>query len=178
MTRYAGVPLALTLPLLAGCDPQGLDLYSPKDARDYVRSCARAASDIMCRAMQPTLAVVSGPVSVLLPNMGDDDRQDALAQFLAGRGTTLAAFRSDAALQAAFARANIFPVAWLRTGTLRTLDGTPHEVTCTVSGSDRTPDCQIDTLRGRDSLHELKPQADSLYATFPATPGQLSFFPF
>lgn len=177
MTRRL-LPLALTLPLLAGCDPQGLDLFSPKDARDYVRSCARAASDIMCRAMQPTLAAISGPVSVLLPNMGDDDRQDALAQFLAGRGTTRAAFRSDAALQAAFARANLFPVAWLRTGTLRTLDGTPHEVTCTLSGSDPTPDCQFGQLRGRDSLHGLKPQADSVYATFPATPGQLIFFPF
>lgn len=123
MTRRL-LPLALTLPLLAGCDPQGLDLYSPTDARDYVRSCARARSDIMCRAMQPTLAAVGGPVSVLLPNTGDTEREEALTRFLAGRGTTLAAFRRDAALQAAFARANIFPVAQLRTGTLRTLDGT------------------------------------------------------
>ena len=177
MTRRL-LPLALTLPLLAGCDPQGLDLYSPKDARDYVRSCARAASDIMCRAMQPTLAAVSGPVSVLLPNMGDDDRRDALAQFLAGRGTTLAAFRSDAALQAAFARANIFPVAQLRTGTLRTLDGTPHEVTCADQASGLGPECQIGLLGGVDHLHYRKPQADSLYATFPKTAGQLIFFPF
>ena len=47
-----------------------------------------------------------------------------------------------------------------------------------MSGSDRTPDCQIDTLRGRDFLDALKPQADSLYATFPKTAGQLIFFPF
>ncbi len=177
MTRRL-LPLALTLPLLAGCDPQGLDLYSPTDARDYVRSCARARSDVMCRAMQPTLATVSGPVSVLLPNTGDTEREEALTRFLAGRGTTLAAFRRDAALQAAFARANIFPVAQLSAGTFRTLDGTPHEVTCTEQTSGLGPECQIGPLGGVDHLHYLKPQADSLYATFPATPGQLSFFPF
>ncbi|GGB56994.1 hypothetical protein [Deinococcus soli (ex Cha et al. 2016)] len=177
MTRRL-LPLALTLPLLAGCDPQGLDLYSPTDARDYVRSCARARSDVMCRAMQPTLATVSGPVSVLLPNTGDTEREEALTRFLAGRGTTLAAFRSDAALQAAFARANIFPVAQLRTGTFRTLDGTPHEVTCADQSSGLGPDCQIGRLGGVDHLHYRKPQADSLYATSPKTAGQLIFFPF
>lgn len=177
MTRRL-LPLALTLPLLAGCDPQGLDLYSPVDARDSVRSCARARSDVMCRAMQPTLAAVSGPVSVLLPNTGDTEREEALTRFLAGRGTTLTAFRRDAALQAAFARANIFPVAQLSTGTLRTLDGTPYEVTCMDRGGDRSPECLIGPLRGLDDLHYLKPRADSLYATFPATPGQLIFLPF
>ncbi|GGR82774.1 hypothetical protein [Deinococcus sedimenti] len=170
--------LLILTPLLTGCDPGGLDLYSPTDARDYVRSCARARSDVMCRAMQPTLAATTGPVSVLLPNDGDDNREQALARFLAGRGTTLTAFRSEPALQAAFARANIFPVAQLTTGTHRTLDGTPHEVTCTDQGTGLGPDCRLGPLRGLDHMHHLKPRADSLYATSPTTPGTLPFFPF
>ena len=50
--------------------------------------------------MQPTLAAVSGPVSVLLPNTGDTERGEALTRFLAGRPVTLDEIAAFAALPA------------------------------------------------------------------------------
>ena len=95
--------------LLTACQP-GLDLHKPSDAREYVRQCARGYNADYCRALLSTLQTSSGPVSVLLPNQGDDDIMAELKAFLAEKGLTLADFRRNSAQQAALARANIFAV--------------------------------------------------------------------
>lgn len=168
--------LALAL-VLSGCEA-GLDLRTPSDAREYVRLCALGRDDLYCEAMLPTLRAVPGPVSVIMPNTGDTERLALLTDLLVAKGLTVAAFRQDPALQAAFARANIFPVGRLTTGIHRTLDGQEHRVVC--EPQDGVPDevCQTGALRGWDKQHYLKDPVGSVYFTVGRTAGDLPFFPF
>lgn len=165
---------------LCACDPQGLDLYSPVNARDYARSCARSQTDDYCQALLPTLAATAGPVTILMPNDGDTEITAHLARVLSGRGLTTEAFRRDPALQAAFARANIFATDRLTTGVHRTLDGVPHDVQCRLAGSGTPQDeiCQIGPLSGVNRLQHLPAGSGSVYATTGASRADLPFFPF
>jgi len=172
---FAWSALAL---VLSGCGEPGLDLRTPSDAREYVRLCALGHDDLYCEAMLPTLREVQGPVSVILPNTGDEDRLRLLTDLLAARGVTVAAFRQDAALQAAFARANIFPVQRLTTGTHRTLDGKEHRVMCGPDAGMSEGTCQMDELSGVNQLHHDPKAVGSIYATFGPTRDALPFFPF
>lgn len=173
-TPVAWSALAL---LLGGCEV-GLDLHTPSDAREYVRLCALGRDDIYCKAMLPTLRAVQGPVTVLLPNMGDSDRLQLMTDLLAAKGVTVADFRQDAALQAAFARANVFALARLTTGTHRTLDGREHRVVCGPGAGLEEDTCQIDGLRGVNFLHRDQVAVGSVYATLGRTLADLPFFPF
>lgn len=130
--------------------------------------------------MLPTLREVQGPVSVILGGGTED-----LTRFLAGRGLTVADFQRDPALQAAFARANIFPVPRLTTGTHFTLDGKAHAVRCWPDMEPRAGEppysedwCQIGELRAINRLHFFKDAVGSIYSTVPLAPGDLPFFPF
>ncbi|MPY65643.1 hypothetical protein F8S09_02895 [Deinococcus sp. SDU3-2] len=173
-----GVALAL---VLSGCGEPGLDLRTPSDAREYVRLCALGRPDIYCKAMLPTLREVQGPVSVILGG-----GTEGLTRYLAGRGLTVADFQRDPALQAAFARANIFPVGRLSTGTHRTLDGKAHAVRCWPDMEPRAGEppysedwCQIGEFRAINRLHHFKDAVGSIYSTVPSGPDDFSsFFPF
>lgn len=165
---------------LSACDLRGLDLYQPVDAREYAQSCARSRTDVYCAALLPTLAATKGPVTLIMPNMGDDERNAALKAVLADKGLTVEAFRKDEAAQAALARANIFPVDRLTTGEHRTLDGQPHQVRCAQDGQGTPPQvtCQIDSLVGWNHLQHLPPGSGSVYATLGPSADALPFFPF
>lgn len=177
-TRLLGLPL-LALALSA-CDPYGLDLYDPVDARDYARSCARSQIDVYCEAMLPTLAATTGPVALIMPNEGDTERTAQLTDLLKEKGMTLQAFLRDEVAKAAFARANIFAVDRLTTGTHKTLDGRPHQVTCAPKGpgTPQTVSCQMDELEGVNRLEFRPAGSGSVYATGGPTPGALPFFRF
>lgn len=148
----------------------GLDLYTPSDAREYVRSCARGRDDVYCKAMLPTLRTVTGPVSVLMPNMGDTERTDLIFKLLEQKGMSQLEFLRD---PSALARANIFALPALSTGTHRTLDGHAHEVVC--RSREGSVSCTLDGLTaiygpGSSSA------AGTVYAT--GGPGALPFLPF
>ncbi|PTA67984.1 hypothetical protein [Deinococcus arcticus] len=166
--------LALTL---SACDLQGLDVYSPVSARDYVRSCARSATDVYCRALLPTLAAVSGPVTVLAPNLGDDERAALLGRLLAEKGLSTEAFLRDEAAKAAFARANIFAVDRLTSGLHRTLDGQPHQVRCALEGQ-RVPPLEVCSMDNLSGMNHLQPGSGSVYATLAPGADALPFFRF
>lgn len=173
MTRYVLGWTLLALSLSA-CDLQGLDLYSPVSARDYVRSCARSQTDVYCEALLPTLAAVQGPVAVLAPNMGDDERTAHLVRLLAEKGLSTEAFLRDEAAKAAFARANIFALDRLTTGVHRTLDGRPHQVRCDPGQEV----CHVDDLSGVNRLQHRPPGNGSVYATAAPSADALPFFRF
>lgn len=165
---------------LSACDIQGLDVYTPVNARDYARSCARSQTDVYCEAMLPTLAATQGSVSLIMPNTGDDERAVLLARLLTEKGLTMEGFLRDESAKAAFARANIFPVDRLTTGRHKTLDGKTHQVSCTLKGqgTPQTEICQINELSGNNRLQSLQPGNGSVYTTFGPTEVALPFFHF
>lgn len=103
-----------------------------------------------------------------------------LAAVLAEKGLSVEAFRKDEAAQAAFARANIFPVDRLTTGEHHTLDGRPHQVRCAQDGQGTPPpvSCQIDSLVGWNQLQHLQSGNGSVYSTLGRSADALPFFPF
>lgn len=175
--------LGLSLSLLSACKP-GLDLYTPSDAKEYVASCARGRDDVYCTALLPTLRTVPGPVVVLVPNTGDQEISGFVAGLLAKQGRTLAQFRRDAALQSALARANIFSVPVLGTGTYATLDGRAHTVVCEPQVEDRQQFCQIDGLGTYNAVNQysalpgVRPLVGAIYNVVVSPSGPLPFFPF
>ncbi|ACO47103.1 hypothetical protein DEDE109153_05785 [Deinococcus deserti] len=165
--------------MLSACDPQGLDLYDPVDARDYARSCARGREDVYCEALLPTLAGIQGPASLIMPNIGDQERAAHLARLLGEKGMTVDTFLRRESAKAAFARANIFPVARLTTGIHATLDGKLHQVVCKSfmhSPALSHQDCQIDHLGARNALAHRRPTSDSVYLTTAASQDISPFF--
>ena len=137
----------------------GLDLYTPSDAREYVHSCARGQDDLYCKAMLPTLRTVTGPVSVMMPNMGDTQRTDLIFKILERKGVSQIQFLRD---PSALARANIFALPVLSTGTHRTLDGRAHQVMC--KSTQGSVSCAVD---GLTALYrpEMSSTAGTVYLT-------------
>jgi hypothetical protein len=148
----------------------GLDLYTPSDARAYVRSCARGQDDVYCKAMLSTLRSVTGPVSVLMPNMGDSERTDLIFKLVKQKGLSPLEFLRD---PSALARANIFALPILTTGTHRTLDGRAHKVVCRSTAGNTV--CTIDALTAIYSS-DRSSAAGTVYAT--GAPDAFPFLPF
>ncbi|WP_102125227.1 hypothetical protein [Deinococcus planocerae] len=133
------LPAALTAVMLSACSP-GLDLYTPPDAREYIRLCARDKEGLGCQAILPVLRTVEGEVTVLLPN--GDDRPE-LAAALARKGVSVENFLASAEA-GTFARAHIFAAPKLQTGQMRTLDGRLHDVNCRAPTSSEREFCDVD----------------------------------
>lgn len=164
-----GVPLLCTACGLV--DLEGLDLVNPGDARAYVTACARSATDVYCKAMLPALRAVSGDVSVLLVNAGDDDRTAAIQAELQKQGLNMTGFVGSAAADR-FARANIFLAPKLSTGTMTTLDGMARTVNCTRDAASLSERCVID---GRVSGHDRNEGRTDAVGSVYVTQGILPF---
>ena len=163
MKRFlAGVLLLLSC---SACDFQGLDLNHPSDARKYVQACARGAEAIHCRAMLPILATTTGEVAVILPGTGDTEIAAALRAYAQETGQASSTFEASAAGRA-YARANIFLVPRLSTGTMTSLDGKTHAVVCKKEGTG-VEGCVIDGfLSGTDHLASYPDAVGSVYASY------------
>lgn len=148
----------------------GLDLYTPSDAREYVKSCARGQDDLYCKAVLPTLRTVTEPVSVTTPNMGDTERTDLIFRLLEQKSVSQIQFLRD---PSALARVNIFALPMLNTGTHRTLEGRAHKV---VRKS--TQGSVLCTVDGLTAIHNpsTSSAAGTVYST--GAEGALPFLPF
>ena len=138
-------PGLILLPLLLGSctvDLQGADFVGLQDARKYITACARSATDVYCKALLPPLERTTGEVTVILVNLGDQDRTAAIERELRAQGRTLNGFLGSAAADR-FARANIFIAKVIQPGTITSLDGRTHTVTCTLN-EHNTNICTID----------------------------------
>lgn len=112
------------------------------------------------------------------PTRATADTLSSLQSLLSEKGLTLADFRSSSARQAALARANIFAVAPLTTGTFATLDGTPHDIRCGLDAGLPEGSCQIGDLSGFDVLASDTRAVGSVYLVMGKVTGQRSFFQF
>ena len=177
MKRFlAGVLLLLSC---SACDFQGLDLNQPSDARKYVQACARGAEAIHCRAMLPFLTTTTGEVTVILPNMGDTEIAAALRAYAQRTGQASSTFETSAAGRA-YARANIFLVPQLRTGTMTSLDGKAHTVVCQEDATG-AEGCVIDGfLSGGDHLASYPDAVGSIFSSYNLKDGkaETAFLPF
>ena len=136
---------ALALLLVTACGPvdlQGADFVGQENARRYITACARSATDVYCKALLPTLQRVSGEVTVLMVNLGDDDRTAVIERELQRQNLDLKGFLGSAAADR-FAQANIFVAPRIRSGSMTSLDGRAHTVTCSLNNFN-TEICVID----------------------------------
>lgn len=146
--------------LLSSCLKKSLDIYTPADAHEYVDLCVQDVGPD-CEALLPTvktLVKTLGPeISVLINNGDFTERFTAYAQ---AHGLTLEGFLSSP-LREKYARANIFPVGRLTTGTFRTLDGTPHtfvcqdDYTCVMDGNNAIAHSMPAQRNGLPGDHDL-----------------------
>ena len=135
----------LALLLVTACSPidlQGADFVGREDARKYIAACARSVTDVYCKALLPTLQRVPGEVTVLMVNLGDEDRTAAIERELRRQNLDLKDFLGSAAADR-FARANIFLAPRISSGTMTSLDGRSHTVTC-APNKFNTEVCVID----------------------------------
>ncbi len=84
-----------------------------------------------CEALLPTVKTLGHDISVLI--MNGDTTQEFTA-YARAHGLTLEQFLTSP-LRKKYARANIFPVGRLTTGTIAALDGKPHQFVCPDSFS-------------------------------------------
>lgn len=136
---------ALSLLLVTACsfvDVQGADFVGRENARRYITACARSATDVYCKALLPTLQRVSGEVTVLMVNLGDDDRTAVIERELRRQNIELKGFLGSATADR-FARANIFLAPRIHSGLMTSLDGRAHTVTCSLNNFS-TEVCVID----------------------------------
>lgn len=111
--------------LLTSCLKKSLDTVTPTNSHQYIDLCVQDTGP-SCEAMQPTVKTLSHDISILIPN------SDATKEFTAyakAYGLTLQQFLASP-LREKYARANIFPVGRLSTGTFKALDGIPHQFVC------------------------------------------------
>ncbi|GGL07985.1 hypothetical protein [Deinococcus radiotolerans] len=147
MRALLSVLLALTVSSCSVIDLRGADFVGREDARRYIAACARSRTDLYCKALLPTLERTPGQVTVLMVNLGDDDRTAAIERELRRQGLTLDGFVGSAAADR-FARANIFLAPRIQAGTMTSLDGRSHTVTCGLNDL-KAEECVIDgTVRG------------------------------
>lgn len=146
-------------------DLLGLDLNRPSDAKAYIAGCARGQAAMYCQAMLPTLSRVSGPVTVLVPNNGDTEITAVLQADLQRQGLREEEWLGSPAADR-FARANIFAASKLSTGTMQTLDGKTHTVSCHKAAPNQREMCTVDGQLSGWSHMEFDPKAvGSVYAT-------------
>ncbi|QLG12871.1 hypothetical protein HLB42_18440 (plasmid) [Deinococcus sp. D7000] len=136
---------ALAFLMMTACnlvDLQGADFVGREDARRYIAACARSATDLYCKALLPTLESVTGEVTVVLVNLGDEDRTAAIERELRRQGLDLKGFLGSAAADR-FARANLFLAPRIDSGPMTSLDGRTHTVTCAINEF-KTDICVLD----------------------------------
>lgn len=115
--------------------------------------------------MLPILATTTGEVTVILPGTGDTEIAAALRAYAQETGQASSTFETSAAGRA-YARANIFLMARLSTGTMTSLDGKAHTVVCQkdATGADG---CVIDGfLSGADHLASYPDAVGSVYSSY------------
>ena len=116
-------PLLIGILALTSC---GLETHIKTDVRKALTLCTGeefVARVTMCQALLKEAAQVNGPVTVIV---SDAPR---LMQELASRGLTPEQFLNSP-LSTKYARANIFSLPKLSTGSFSTLDGVVHSVVC------------------------------------------------
>lgn len=124
--RPAMLALALAgAALLTSCLKKSLDIYTPADSHEYIALCVQDFGP-NCEALQPTVKTLSHDISILI---GNSDATEEFTAYAKAHGLTLDQFLTSP-LREKYARANIFPVGRLTTGTFKSLDGTPHQFVC------------------------------------------------
>lgn len=126
--RIARFSLLLALPgvvLLTSCLRKSLDIYTPADSHEYIKLCVQDSGPD-CEALLPTVKTLGHDISVLITN---GDATQEFTAYATAHGLTLEQFLASP-LREKYARANIFPVGRLSTGTIAALDGTPHQFVC------------------------------------------------
>lgn len=128
MNRVRPALLTLALvgaALLTSCLKKSLDTYTPADSHEYIDLCVQDFGPD-CEALQPTVKTLSHDISILITN---GDATEEFTAYAKAHGLTLDQFLTSP-LREKYARANIFPVGRLTTGTFKSLDGTPHQFVC------------------------------------------------
>ncbi|UBV45209.1 hypothetical protein LAJ19_20595 (plasmid) [Deinococcus taeanensis] len=152
---------ASLLLLCSACGPVdvlGADFLGRENARKYIAACARSTTDVYCKALLPTLQSVSGEVTVILVTLGDEDRTAAIELEMRRQGLNMNGFVGSAAADR-FARANIFLASRVASGTMTSLDGKTHTVTCSRDARN-TDVCLIDGMVREHNANDGVPDAE------------------
>lgn len=103
--------------LLTSCLKKSLDTYTPADSHEYIDLCVQDFGP-NCEVMQPTVNILSHDISVLIAN---HDATDEFTTYAKAHSLSLEQFLTSP-LREKYARANIFLVDRLTTGTFKALE--------------------------------------------------------
>lgn len=176
-----GVLFLIPAVLLGGYMWQaGLDLQPGQNLRHYLELCRRGHEDIVCKAFHTEAKHYDGPLTLVFPNStGDRELTTRLTPYLARHGYQPADLYRNAELRRRFFEAHAFAEADLTVGTLRTLDGQPHEITCP---KDARGVCEMrldgEFIYNYFAAWPERQQQGSLYLFGGPLAGQLGFVPF